>query len=139
LFQQVFACYCVCASLSPPIAGKRPPYELLSHVERQAIFASVAVALFLSTIDQNVVITALPLIVHDLGQADLLPWVLSSFMLTSSAVMVVYGRFSDIYGRRLVLLTAIAIFLIGSVLCGAATDMWFLIICRGIQGACMCV
>ena len=68
-------------------AGKQPPYQTLNGTEKKAIYIAVAVAMFLAMMDQNVVIVSLPVIVRDLGQADLLTWVLSSYMLTSSAVM----------------------------------------------------
>lgn len=113
---------------------KNPPYKTLSSRAKNAIYFSVAVSMFLSAMDQNVVVVSLPQIVRELGDASLLTWVLSSYMLTSSAVIVLYGRMSDIYGRRAAFLVALGGFLVGSVLCGAATNLWFLIICRGLQG-----
>jgi len=113
---------------------KNPPYKTLSERSKQAIYFSVGVSMFLSAMDQNVVVVSLPQIVKELGAADLLTWVLSSYMLTSSAVIVLYGRMSDIYGRRAAFLVALGGFLVGSILCGAATNLWFLIICRGLQG-----
>jgi len=113
---------------------KNPPYKTLTTREKNAIYFSIAVSMFLSAMDQNVVVVSLPQIVRELGQGEFLAWVLSSYMLTSSAVIVLYGRYSDIYGRRVVFLFALGCFILGSVLCGAATDLWFLIVCRGVQG-----
>jgi len=113
---------------------KNPPYKTLSSTAKKAIYFSIAISMFLSAMDQNVVVVSLPQIVKELGNAEFLTWVLSAYMLTSSAVIVLYGRYSDIYGRRAVFLFALGCFILGSVLCGAATDLWFLVICRGLQG-----
>lgn len=114
--------------------GKKPPYETLTNVEKRVIYLSVATGMFLAALDMNVVVVALPAIIKDLGQPELFTWIMASYMLTSSAVMVLYGRFSDVYGRRRVYLFAVGVFAIGSVLCGVATSLWFLVIARGFAG-----
>lgn len=114
--------------------GKKPPYETLTIAEKRIIYISIAFGIFLAAMDMVVVVVALPSIIKDLGQAELFTWIMSSYMLTSSAVMVLYGRFSDVYGRRKTYLFAVGVFAIGSALCGAATSLWFLIIARGLAG-----
>ena len=91
-------------------------------------------SLFLSALDQTIVSTALPSIVADLRGIELLAWVSTSYLLASTAMVPIYGKLSDIYGRKLILLFGIVVFLIGSVLCGLANSMLQLVIFRGIQG-----
>jgi EmrB/QacA subfamily drug resistance transporter len=92
------------------------------------------VAVFLSSLDQTIVATALPRIVSDLGGLSSYSWVFTGYLLCATVTVPIYGKLGDIHGRRPVLLTAIAIFLIGSALCGIAQNMVELVIFRGIQG-----
>ncbi len=91
-------------------------------------------ALMLASLDQNIVGIALPRIVSDLGGLSQLSWVVTSFLLTSTATTPLYGKLSDIYGRKPLFIAAILIFLGGSSLCGLSDTMTQLIIFRGIQG-----
>lgn len=100
----------------------------------RSILFGVLLAMFLSALDQTIVATALPTIGADLGDMDLLPWVVTAYLLTSTAVTPLYGKLSDIHGRRPVLISAILIFILGSVICAAAPTMLVLIIARAIQG-----
>jgi EmrB/QacA subfamily drug resistance transporter len=88
----------------------------------------------LAALDQTIVSTALPTIVGELGGLDHLSWVVTVYLLTSTAVTPLYGKVSDIYGRKPVYQGAIAIFLAGSLLCGLAQDLPQLVLFRGIQG-----
>lgn len=88
----------------------------------------------LAALDQTIVSTALPTIVGELGGLDHLSWVVTVYLLTSTAVTPLYGRISDIYGRKPVYQAAIGLFLAGSLLCGLAQDLPQLILFRGIQG-----
>ena len=90
--------------------------------------------LLLASLDQTIVSTALPTIVGDLGGIEHLSWVVTAYLLASTVVGPLYGKLGDLYGRRIVLQTAIVIFLIGSVLCGLAQDMGQLIAFRALQG-----
>jgi EmrB/QacA subfamily drug resistance transporter len=92
------------------------------------------VALFLAALDQTIVATALPTIGHDLNDLSHLPWVVTAYLLTSTAVTPIYGKLSDVFGRRSMLLIAITVFLVGSVLCAVAPTLIFLILARAIQG-----
>nr|BFE86442.1 hypothetical protein GCM10020093_090430 [Planobispora longispora] len=90
--------------------------------------------MFLAMLDQTIVGTALPQIVRELGGADLYTWVVTAYLLTSTITVPLYGRLSDIYGRKPLLLVGVALFLLGSVLCGVAQDMGQLIAFRAVQG-----
>lgn len=98
------------------------------------VIASVAVLLLLASLDQTIVSTALPTIVSDLGGIDHLSWVVTAYLLSSTVVAPIYGKLGDLYGRRIVVIVAIALFLSGSALAGLAQDMTFLIVSRAIQG-----
>ena len=98
------------------------------------VFAGLMLALTLASLDQNIVSTALPRIVSDLGGLAHLSWVVTAFMVTSTISTPLYGKLSDMYGRRKLYFVAIIIFLIGSVLCGMADSMGELICFRALQG-----
>jgi EmrB/QacA subfamily drug resistance transporter len=98
------------------------------------ILGSVMVSLFLAALDQTIVATALPAIVRDFNGIDLVSWISTGYLLASTATVPIYGKFSDIYGRKLILLWGIVVFLLGSVLCGIAGSMLQLIVFRVIQG-----
>ncbi|CRK84012.1 MDR family MFS transporter [Neobacillus massiliamazoniensis] len=98
------------------------------------IMGALLLSMFLSSLDQTIVTTALPTIVEKLGGLDLISWVFTIYMLASTAVMPIVGKLSDMYGRKRFYLTGLLLFLGGSALCGAASTMEQLIIFRGIQG-----
>jgi EmrB/QacA subfamily drug resistance transporter len=90
--------------------------------------------ILLASLDQNIVNTALPRMVSDLGGMAHLSWVVTAFMLSSTVTTPLYGKLSDTYGRRRLFLVAIIIFLAGSLLCGTAGSMTQLILFRALQG-----
>src|SRR5205823_4719300 len=98
------------------------------------IFGALMLVLLLASLDQTIVSTALPTIVGDLGGIQHLSWVVTAYLLASTVVGPLYGKIGDLYGRRIVLQTAIVIFLIGSALCGISQDMAELIGFRAMQG-----
>jgi EmrB/QacA subfamily drug resistance transporter len=106
----------------------------LSHKRIMIIFSGLMLGLLLAALDQTIVATALPTIVGDLGGLEHLSWVVTSYLLASTAVVPLYGKISDLYGRKLIFQIAIGIFLVGSVLSGVAQSMLQLIVFRGIQG-----
>ena len=91
-------------------------------------------ALFLAALDQTIVATALPTIVGELGGLDYYPWVVTAYLLSATVCTLLYGKVSDIYGRRPVLQSAVLIFLLGSLLAGVAQTMLQLVVFRGVQG-----
>jgi EmrB/QacA subfamily drug resistance transporter len=98
------------------------------------IFGALFLALLLAALDQTIVSTALPTIVGELGGLTHLSWVVTAYLLTSTVVTPLYGKFGDLYGRKIVLQVAIVVFLVGSALCGLAQNMLQLILFRGLQG-----
>ena len=106
----------------------------LSDARKKEIVIGVLVAMFLAALDQTIVAPALPTIGATLGDAAFLPWVASAYLLTSTAVTPLYGKFSDIHGRRPALLLALGIFLAGSLMCALAPTMLTLILGRLAQG-----
>ena len=98
------------------------------------IVIGVMLAMLLAAIDQTIVATALPTIGNDLNDLAHLPWVVTAYLLSATAVTPLYGKLADIIGRRTTMLTAIAIFMVGSVLCALAPTLFFLIVARFIQG-----
>src|SRR5207247_8730221 len=98
------------------------------------IFAALLLVLLLASLDQTIVATALPTIVGDLGGLQHLSWVVTAYLLSSTVTGPIYGKLGDLYGRKIVLQTAIVIFLIGSALCGLAQSMVELIVFRAVQG-----
>jgi len=98
------------------------------------IFGALMLVLLLASLDQTIVSTALPTIAGDLHDLQHLSWVVTAYLLASTAVLPLYGKLGDLYGRKIVLQTAIVIFLAGSALCGISGDMAELIAFRGLQG-----
>jgi len=110
------------------------PQPAVSKRELYTVFAGLMLALTLASLDQNIVSTALPRIVSDLGGLAHLSWVVTAFMVTSTISTPLYGKLSDMYGRKPLYITAIIIFLIGSIVCGLAQTMFQLILFRALQG-----
>ena len=106
----------------------------LSHPEVLRIISGVLVAMILAALDQTIVVTALPTIGRSLGNPEYLPWVVTAYLLSSTAVTPLYGKVSDIVGRRKTLLFAIVAFILGSVACALAPSLLLLIVARAIQG-----
>jgi EmrB/QacA subfamily drug resistance transporter len=100
----------------------------------RAIFGALLLVLFLASLDQTIVSTALPTIVGDLGGIEHLSWVVTAYLLTATVSGPLYGKIGDLYGRKPVLQTAIVIFLAGSALCGLSQNMAELIVFRAVQG-----
>lgn len=98
------------------------------------VTAGIMLSLFLASMESTVVATAMPTIVGQLGGLEHYSWVFSAFMLASTTTVPLYGKLSDIYGRRNIYIIAMALFLIGSVLCGLATTLTQLILARALQG-----
>ena len=94
----------------------------------------IMLSLFLASMEATVVATAMPTIVGQLGGLEHYSWVFSAFMLTSTTTVPLYGKLSDLYGRRKIYVIAMALFLAGSVMCGWANSMTQLIFARALQG-----
>jgi len=117
------------AASAPP-----PPPRVLSHAEIRTIFFGVMLATFLAALNQTIVATALPTIGRHFDDFENLSWIVTAFLLTSTAVAPLYGKLSDLHGRRTMMLTAIGLFMAGSILCTVAPNMMTLILGRALQG-----
>jgi EmrB/QacA subfamily drug resistance transporter len=113
------------------IAEALPNY---SHAQIIRVITGILLCILLAAIDQTVVVPAVPAIAADLHGFGHLAWIVSAYLLTSTSATPIYGRLSDIYGRRALLLPAIVIFVIASLLCGGARTLWQLIVFRALQG-----
>jgi EmrB/QacA subfamily drug resistance transporter len=110
------------------------PVAKLSHRQVLTVFAGLMTGVLLAALDQTIVATALPTIVGELGGLEHLSWVVTAYLLTSTASSPLYGKISDLYGRRRVFQFAIGVFLIGSTLAGLSRNMVQLIAFRAVQG-----
>ena len=115
-------------------AAPAPAGADLSKRAKQGIIVAIMLALFLGALDQTIVGTALPKIITDLSGANLYTWVVTIYLLASTVTVPIYGKLSDMYGRKPLLLTGVGLFLIGSALAGLSQNIEQLIIFRGIQG-----
>jgi EmrB/QacA subfamily drug resistance transporter len=106
----------------------------IDHRARMEILAAVLLTMFLSALDQTVVGTALPKIVTDLAGNELYVWVVTIYLLTATVSGPIYGKLSDLFGRRPMMMIGVSLFLLGSLLCALSQEMWHLILFRGIQG-----
>ena len=110
------------------------PLTTISAAKKRSIVLAVLLAMFLSALDSTIVSPALPTIGAALGGAAFLPWVVSAYFVTSTAVTPLYGKLSDIHGRRPILLIALALFLVGSLACALSPNLTSLIVARALQG-----
>src|SRR5882724_4859051 len=94
-----------------------------SHREIMIVMTGLVLAMLLAALDQTIVSTALTTIVSDLKGSTHLSWVVTAYLLTSTAITPLYGKIGDLYGRKKIFLFAISIFLVGSALCGASQNM----------------
>src|ERR1700730_11273508 len=115
---------------APPTAPKAP----LTQSEVRTILMSLMLTMFLAALDQTIVATALPTIGRQFGDVSSLSWIITAYLLASTAVAPVFGTLSDIYGRRATIITALSLFVMGSILCALAPNMPVLILARGLQG-----
>ena len=114
--------------------GTVHPAVEVSNRARLEIMGAIMLALFLGALDQTIVGPVLPRISTELKGADLYTWVVSAYLVTSTAAIPVYGKLSDFFGRKPALVVGIVLFLIGSILSGLSQTMWELILFRGVQG-----
>lgn len=105
-----------------------------THQQILKVLSGILLCIFLAAIDQTVVIPAVPAIAADLNGFGHLAWIVSAYLLTSTAMTPIYGKLSDIYGRRKLLLVALAIFAVTSALCAMASSLGQLVAARALQG-----
>lgn len=123
--------------MSPGRGSPDPTVSLPAHpkqTHRPLVLAALVVAMFMAAIEATIVATAMPSIVTKLGGLALYSWVFSAFLLMQAVTTPVYGKLSDLFGRKRVFMVGITIFLLGSVLCGLARSMAALVAFRVVQG-----
>src|ERR1700693_2986510 len=113
-------------------SGRAP----LTKAEIRRVFYGLMLGGFLSAVNQTIVATALPTIGRDLGDLGNLTWVIIAYLLSSTVVAPLYGKLSDIHGRRAMMLTALGLFIAGSAAAAVASNMGLLIGARGVHGSC---
>ncbi|SEG73780.1 MDR family MFS transporter [Bosea lathyri] len=106
----------------------------LTHADIRSIIIGIMLAMFLAALDQTIVATAMPTIGRELGDVTHLPWIVTTYLLASTAVTPLYGKLADIHGRRVTLLSAIVIFIVGSIACALAPTLLMLVLARFVQG-----
>jgi EmrB/QacA subfamily drug resistance transporter len=121
------------ASLSRWLASQPPGYTMTMR-RLLAIYVGLMLVVFIAMADQTIVATGLPHIVADIGGLAEYSWIFSSYMLASTVTVPLWGKLSDVFGKRLLLLWGIGIFVVGSILCGLARSMPELIAFRAVQG-----
>jgi EmrB/QacA subfamily drug resistance transporter len=118
------------ATVAPAPADR----QRFTHQQILRVITGILLCIFLAAIDQTVVIPAVPAIAADLNGFSHLAWIVSAYLLTSTAMTPIYGKLSDIYGRRKLLLVALVVFAIASALCALSANLWQLIGARALQG-----
>ena len=116
--------------ITSPVLSPKP----LSDAEVRSIILGILLAMLLAALDQTIVATAMPTIGRELGDVGTLPWIVTAHLLASTAVTPLYGKLSDIHGRRVTLLVGIATFVLGSAGCALAPTMLALVLARALQG-----
>src|SRR5262249_39776457 len=110
------------------------PHVILSSRRRQAVTAGVMLGPFIAALEATVVSTAMPTVIASLGGLDHYSWVFSAYLVTATVSIPVWGRLSDLYGRRPLYLIGVATFLAGSALSGMSVTIMQLILFRALQG-----
>lgn len=123
------------AALSaPPDTPNPSTNNQLTRRQRIVTVLGVMLGLLLAALDQTIVGTAMPQIIADLRGFDFYTWTFTAYMLASTASVPIFGKLSDVWGRKPLLLGGIGVFLVASILCGLSQEMWQLILFRGLQG-----
>ena len=111
-----------------------PPHPTYNHAQILRVVTGIMLCMLLAALDQTVVIPAVPAIARDLRNYDHLSWIVTAYLLTSTVATPIFGKLSDIHGRRRLMIPAIIIFIAASALCALSATLPELIICRGLQG-----
>jgi MFS family permease len=106
----------------------------LTHKERRLICLAMMLPVFLGSVDQSILASSLPTIGRDLGDMHNLPWLITGFLISATALTPLYGKFADIHGRRASLLIALGVYMVGSLIAASSTSMLMLIVGRIVQG-----
>jgi len=119
---------------APGHSKASPNASPLNHAAIRAIIVGIMLAMFLSALEQTIVAPALPTIGRNLGDIDHLSWVVTAYLLSATVATPLFGKLSDIHGRRMMMLISIGVFILGSIACALAPTIWMLIFARALQG-----
>src|SRR5262245_24917348 len=108
--------------------------RLIAHADARAVVCGVLLPVFMGSLDTTILASALPTIGNDLGNVHALPWLITAYLIASTSVTPLYGKISDIRGRRATLAVAISLYMAGSLVCALAPDMLVLILGRILHG-----
>src|SRR5437870_4750100 len=122
------------ATQAHPAADPSSSSAGVNPKRRNFIFLAVLLGMLMAALDQTIVATALPTIVADLGGAGHQSWVVTSYLLASTIMTALVGKFGDLFGRKRVFQAAVVFFITGSVLCGLSGSMGMLVASRALQG-----
>ncbi|WP_354643090.1 MDR family MFS transporter [Kitasatospora camelliae] len=122
------------SSGTAPAAPEAVPPPVLDRRQRNIVFGTIVLGMLLAALDQTIVGTALPTIVSDLGGAEHMSWVVTSYLLAETVTTALVGKFGDLFGRKVVFQVSAIVFITGSFLCGLSTSMGLLITWRAMQG-----
>jgi MFS family permease len=125
--------------VAPDVPDRRPrdirvDPNALTHRDKRLIAISMMLPVFLGSVDQSILASALPTIGRDLGEVHHLPWLVTAFLIASTALTPLYGKFADIHGRRAAMLIGVTVYMTGSLVCAASPNMLTLIFGRIVQG-----
>ena len=107
---------------------------VLDSAAVRAIVFGIMLAMFLSALEQTIVAPALPTIGRSLGDIENLSWVVTAYLLSTTVATPLFGKLSDIYGRRALMLVSVGVFILGSIACALAPTLWMLVLARALQG-----
>lgn len=116
------------------VAHHAAPEKKLTQKETQWVIIAILMALFLGALDQTIIATALPTIGRHFNDLANLSWLVTAYLLSGTVVTPIYGKLSDIYGRRIIVLSAVSLFIAGAIACALAPTMTTLILARALQG-----
>jgi MFS family permease len=116
------------------MATAAPADPELTHHDRRIIAICMMLPVFLGSVDQSILASALPTLGRSLGEVHNLPWLITAFLISSTALTPLYGKFADIHGRRAAMLIGLCIYMTGSLICAASPNMLMLICGRVVQG-----
>ena len=113
----------------PPISQRT-----LTHRETMLVVLGVLLPVFMGSLDNTILASALPTIGREFGDVHNLPWLVTAYLIANTSITALYGKISDIYGRRVTLLIAISLYMLGSLVCALAPNMFVLILGRVLHG-----
>ena len=118
-------------------AQETPPQTVsqLSPRDVRSIMYGLMIVMMLAALDTTIVAPAMPTIGRELGNSEYVPWIATAYLLVSTALSPLYGKLADIKGRRVVIMFALVVFLIGAIACALAPTMLTLVLARALQGA----